>query len=421
MSTGEGMSNVDVVITGMGATTPLGGDVPSTWDALLAGRSGIRTNDKEWVERYDMPARLCAPLAVEPTEVLPRVQARRMDRCEQIAIIAARQAWADAGYDLPTDEHQPVDPDRLGVAIGTGIGGPVTLLDQDDLLEEFGLRKVSPLTVPMLMPNGPAAMVGIELKARAGVHSPASACASGAEGLATAWQMIQSGRADVVVAGGAEACIHPITVAGFAQSRTLSTRNDDPAGASRPFDVDRDGFVLGEGAGVLILERADHALARGARIYGKLAGTGITSDAYHITGNHPEGIGQINAITHAVRSAGLDAADIVHVNAHATSTVVGDIGEATAVRKALGDQVVLTAPKGALGHLVGGAGAVESIITLLSIYHGVIPATRNLERLDPKVDLDVVTGEPRKMHVNAAVNDSFGFGGHNVALVFTAA
>jgi 3-oxoacyl-[acyl-carrier-protein] synthase II len=411
----------EVVVTGMGATTPLGGDVTSTWDGLLAGRNGIRINDAEWAERYDMPSRLVATLAVDPSEVLPRVQLRRLDRCEQVALIAARQAWADAGYEPPSDEHQSVDPDRLGVALGSGIGGPVTLLDQDDLLEQHGLRKVSPLTVPMLMPNGPAAHVSIDLKARAGVHSPASACATGAESLALGYDMIQAGRADVVIAGGAEACIHPITVAGFVQSRTLSTRNDEPERASRPFDVDRDGFVLGEGAGVLILESAEHARARGARVYGKLAGTGITSDAYHITGNHPEGIGQMAAMTKAIQQAGLTPADIGHVNAHATSTVVGDVGEAAAIRKAVGDHVVLTAPKSSFGHLVGGAGAVESISTLLSIYHGIIPATRNLENQDPRIELDIVRDEPRKMDLTAAMNDSFGFGGHNVALVFTAA
>ncbi|TCP54989.1 3-oxoacyl-[acyl-carrier-protein] synthase II [Tamaricihabitans halophyticus] len=411
--------STDIVITGLGATTPVGGDVDSTWAALLEGRSGVRTIEADWAERFDLPVRIAAPLAVEPTEVLPRVQARRMDRCEQIAIIVARQAWADAGFEMPTDEAHTVDPDRLGVAIGTGVGGPVTLLNQDDILETSGLRKVSPLTVPMLMPNGPAAHVGIDLKARAGVHSPASACASGAEGLAAGWRMIASGEADVVVAGGAEACIHQITVAGFAQSRTLSTRNDEPARASRPFDVDRDGFVLGEGAGALVLERGDHARARGARIYGRLAGVGITSDAYHITGNHPEGIGQINAISKALRTGELSTSDIGHLNAHATSTVVGDVGEAAAVRKAIGDHVVVTAPKGSLGHLVGGAGAVESIVTVLSLYNGVIPATSNLEQLDPKVELDVVAGEPRKVDLRAAVNDSFGFGGHNVALSFT--
>ncbi|MGH3493333.1 MAG: beta-ketoacyl-[acyl-carrier-protein] synthase family protein [Sciscionella sp.] len=411
----------EVVVTGLGVTTPLGGDVASTWEKLLAGGSGVRALTAPWVQRFDLPAKIGATLAVEPTEVLPRVQARRLDRCEQVAIVAARAAWADAGFTPPTDEHSDVDPQRLGVAIGTGIGGPVTLLDQDDVLEESGLRKVSPLTVPMLMPNGPAAHVSIELRARAGVHAPSSACASGAEGIATGMQMITSGRADVVVAGGAEACIHQITVAGFAQSRTLSTRNDDPELASRPFDTDRDGFVLGEGAGVLVLERAEDAKARGARIYARLGGFGITSDAYHITGNHPEGIGQIKAMTDAVSAAGLQASDIGHVNAHATSTVVGDVGEANAIRKAIGDHPVVTAPKGALGHLVGGAGAVESVATILSLREGVVPATRNLENLDPKVELDVVAHAPRRVTLTAAVNNSFGFGGHNVALVFTTA
>ncbi len=411
------MSATDVVVTGLGATTPLGGDVASTWDGLISGRSGVGKNEAEWVDTYDLPARLSATLAVEPSEVLPRVQLRRLDRCEQIGVIAAHQAWSDAGFELPTDEQQPVDPDRLGVSLGTGIGGPLTLLEQNDLLRDKGLRKVSPLTVPMLMPNGPAAHVSLALKARAGVHSPASACASGSEGLATGLEMIRSGRADVVVAGGAEACIHPITVAGFAQSRTLSTRNDAPEEASRPFDTDRDGFVMGEGAGVVVLESAEHARARGARVYARLAGAGITSDAYHITGNDPEC--QVKAIRNAVQDAELTAEEVGHVNAHATSTVVGDVGESTAARKALGDHVVLTAPKGSLGHLVGGAGAVESIITVLSLHNGVIPATRNLEKLDPKVELDVVAGEPRKVELDAAVNDSFGFGGHNVALAFT--
>ncbi|MBN9744028.1 beta-ketoacyl-ACP synthase [Amycolatopsis sp. A1MSW2902] len=415
------MSNIDVVITGMGATTPLGGDVASTWDGLLAGRSGIRTIEADWAAELDLPVRIAAQLAVEPTDILPRVQARRLDRCEQVAIIAARQAWADAGFAEQTDGHADVEPERLGVSIGTGVGGPVTLLTQNDLLHQQGLRKVSPLTVPMLMPNGPAAHVGIDLKARAGVHSPASACASGAEGIANGFEMIRSGRADVVVAGGSEACIHPITVAGFAQARTVSTRNDDPAAASRPFDVSRDGFVLGEGSGVVVLERADRAKARGARIYAKLAGYGLTSDAYHITGNHPEGIGQIAAMRAAMTMAGLSPSDVGHVNAHATSTVVGDIGEAAAIRSAIGEHPVVTAPKGALGHLVGGAGAVEGIATILALYEGVVPATLNLTELDPKVQLDVVAGENRKVELAAALSNSFGFGGHNTALLFTPA
>ncbi|MEV0089301.1 beta-ketoacyl-[acyl-carrier-protein] synthase family protein [Saccharopolyspora sp. NPDC050642] len=411
----------DVVITGLGATTPLGGDVASTWDGFVNGASGVRRLEAEWVDRLELPAKIGAPLLVDPSEVLPRVQLRRMDRCEAIAVIAAREAWADAGFELPTDDNEPVDPDRLGVSLGTGIGGPVTLLQQNELLQQQGLRKVSPLTVPMLMPNGPAAMVSLDVRARAGVHSPASACASGAEGLAKGFEMIQQGHADVVVAGGAEACIHPITIAGFAQARTLSTRNDDPERASRPFDVDRDGFVMGEGAGVVVLESAEHAKARGARIYGRLAGVGITSDAYHITGSPPDGRGQVGAMRKALQTAGLQPSDIGHVNAHATSTVVGDIGEANSVRKAIGDGAVVTAPKGSLGHLVGGAGAVESILTILSLQRGIIPATRNLETIDPKIEIDVVADKPRHVEQTAAINNAFGFGGHNVALAFARA
>jgi 3-oxoacyl-[acyl-carrier-protein] synthase II len=409
----------EVVVTGLGATTPLGGDVASTWEAMLAGKSGVRRIDDDahpWVTRHDLPVKIAAPLAVEPTQVLPRVKARRLDRCEQVALVAAKQAWEHAGLGEPGEQ---VAPTRLAVVIGTGIGGAITLLDQDDLLESGGLRKVSPLTVPMLMPNGPAAWVGIEYGAQAAVHAPVSACASGAEALAWGLRLLRAGEADVVIAGGAEACITGITVAGFVQARTLSLRNDEPERASRPFDVDRDGFVLGEGSGIMILERAEFAAARGATVYGRLAGAGITADAYHITGPEPEGRGQSRAIEAAVRSAGLAAADVGHVNCHATSTVAGDVGETRAVRKALGEHPVLTAPKSQLGHMVGAAGAVESIITLLSIADGVIPATRNLDRLDPGIELDVVAGEPRKVDLQAAVCDSFGFGGHNAAVVFT--
>ncbi len=414
-------TSTEVVITGMGATTPVGGDVASTWAALLAGRSGVRNIDDdehEWVSRHNLPVRIAAPLQVSPLEVLPRVQARRLDRCEQVAMVAAKEAWADAGLGGPGEGAQ-VEPERLAVVIGTGIGGAVTLLDQDDLLENHGLRKVSPLTVPMLMPNGPAAWVGIEYSARGGVHAPVSACASGAEALAWALRLLRTGAVDVVLAGGAEACITGITVAGFVQARTLSQRNDDPERASRPFDTDRDGFVLGEGAGIMVLERAEFAAARGATVYGRLAGAGLTSDAYHITGPEPDGVGQSRAILAAVRDAGLEAADVGHINCHATSTVAGDVGETRAVRKALGDHPVLTAPKSALGHLVGAAGAVESIVTVLSIKEGIVPATLNLDNLDPGVELDVVAGEPRKMDLTAAVCDSFGFGGHNAAVTFT--
>ena len=409
--------STDVVVTGLGATTPLGGNVAATWEALLAGRSGVRRIDDaehEWVERHQLPVKIAAPLAVSPTEVLPRVKARRMDRCEQVAMVAAQEAWEHAG-------KPQVDPERLAVVIGTGIGGAVTLLDQDDLLESGGLRKVSPLTVPMLMPNGPAAWVGIEYGATAGVHAPVSACASGAEALAWALQLFRNGEVDVVIAGGAEACITGITVAGFVQARTLSQRNDEPERASRPFDVDRDGFVLGEGSGIMVLERAEFAAARGATVHGRLAGAGLTADAHHITGPDPEGTGQSRAIRKAVESAGLQSSDIGHVNCHATSTVAGDVGESRAVMKALGKHPILTAPKSALGHMVGAAGAVESIITLLSIKEGIIPATLNLDHLDPGVELDVVAGEPRKVDLEAAVCDSFGFGGHNAAVAFTRA
>ena len=408
------MSGIDVVVTGLGATTPLGGDVATTWDGLLAGRSGARTLDFEWVQRLGIPVTFAATLAVEPTEVLPRVEARRLDRSEQVAIVAAQQAWQDAEL---TDS---VDKDRLAVIVGTGIGGVGTLLNQNDLLQNQGMRKVSPLTVPMLMPNGPAAHVGLAFGARAGVHAPVSACASGAEAIGWGWRMIRSGEADIVVAGGAEACVVPITMAGFAQARTMSTRNDDPEHAARPGDTARDGFVLGEGAGIVVLERAEHAAARDARVYARLAGVGTSADAYHITAPDPEAIGQARAIAAAVRNSGVDPADIGHVNAHATSTPVGDVPETLAVRKSIGDHPILTAPKGSLGHLLGASGAVESIATILSVYNGLIPPTANLENLDPGVTLDVVYGEARKVRLAAAMNDSFGFGGHNVALVFTA-
>ncbi|MQA15501.1 MAG: beta-ketoacyl-ACP synthase II [Pseudonocardiaceae bacterium] len=406
----------DVVVTGLGATTPLGGDVASTWAGMLSGRSGISAITEDWVERYELPVRIAARLATDPTEVLKRVEARRWDRCEQVAVIAAREAWKHAGL----TEHD-VEPERLAVVIGTGIGGAVTLLEQDSLLKQEGMRKVSPLTIPMLMPNGPAAYVGLELGARGGVHAPVSACASGAEALAIAWRMLRAGEVDVVVAGGAEACITAIPIAGFAQMRAMSTRNAEPERASRPFDSDRDGFVLGEGAGVMVLEREEFAAARGAAAHGRLAGVGTSSDAYHITGPEPDGTGAARAISAALRTGGVDATDVGHVNAHATATAVGDVAEAAAIRSSIGDHPVLSAPKSGLGHLLGAAGAVEGITTLLAIRDGAIPPTLNLDEVDPEVKLDVVAGTAREVELHAAVNDSFGFGGHNVALVFTQA
>ena len=400
----------DVVVTGIGATTPLAGTAPETWQAMLEGRIGVTALTESWAEKYDLPVRIYAPLAVEPTDVLPRVEARRLDRCQQVALVAAREAWADAGA-------PEMDPERLGVIVGTGIGGALTLLGQDDILESEGIRKVAVMTVPMLMPNGPAAAVGLWAKARGGVHAPVSACASGAEGIAWAYKMIKDGEIDVAIAGGAEACIHPLPIAGFAQMRAMSTRNHDPRGASRPFDVERDGFVLGEGAGIMVLEREDHARARGAKIYGRLVGIGMSNDAYHITAPEPEGEGSARAIAKALQSAELTKADIGHVNAHATSTQVGDLAESNTILRSVGDHPVVTATKSMTGHMLGAAGAVEGIATLLAIKEGVVPGTRNLNKLDPEILVDVAA-DNRRVELTAALNDSFGFGGHNVALVF---
>jgi 3-oxoacyl-[acyl-carrier-protein] synthase II len=401
----------DVVITGIGATTPIGGTAPDTWQAMLDGTIGVKALTEPWAEEFDLPVRIYAPLAVEPTDILPRVEARRLDRCQQVALVAAREAWADAGA-------PELDPERLGVVIGTGIGGALTLLGQDDILEQQGIRKVAVLTIPMLMPNGPAAAVGLWAKARGGVHAPVSACASGSEAIALAYRMIKMGEIDIAMAGGAEACIHPLPVAGFAQMRAMSTRNHDPQGASRPFDIERDGFVLGEGAGIMVLERADHARARGAKIYGRLAGIGMSNDAYHITAPEPDGEGSARAIAKALKSADLTTADIGHVNAHATSTPVGDIAESNTILRAVGDHPVVTATKSMTGHMLGAAGAVEGIATVLAIKHGIVPGTRNLNKLDPEIKVDVAA-DNREVKLTAALNDSFGFGGHNVALVFT--
>ncbi|MFG2107050.1 beta-ketoacyl-ACP synthase II [Micromonospora chersina] len=408
------MSRPDVVVTGLGATTPLGGDVASTWDAMLAGRSGVSALTQEWAAQ--LPVRIAAQLAVDPSTVLDRVKLRRLDRSEAIAIVAAQQAWADAGL-----ADSGLDPERLAVSVGSGIGGATTLLAQDDILEASGPRRVSPHTVPMLMPNGPAAWVGLELGAKAGVHSVASACATGAEAIALGLDIIRSGRADVVVAGGTEAVIHPLPIAGFASMRAMSTRNDEPEKASRPWDKGRDGFVLGEGAGVVVLERAEHAAARGARVYARLAGAGITSDAYDIVQPHAEGEGAIRAIAKAVADADVAKTDIRHVNAHATSTPVGDMLEIGALHKAVGDHPLLTATKSMTGHLLGAAGALESIATILAIRDGVVPPTINLDDPDEGLSLEVAAHKARHLEIPAALNNAFGFGGHNVALVFTRA
>ena len=409
----------EVVITGLGATTPLGGDVATTWEAALAGRSGVRPLDNDWAERYEIPVTFAATLAVPIEEVLPRAEMKRMDPSAQYAMVAAREAWAHAG-------SPEVAGERLGAVVSSGIGGIWTMLDAWDTLREKGARRVLPMTVPMLMPNSPSAYVELEFGARAGAHALVSACASGAEAIGYGVEMIRTGRADVVIAGGTEAAIHPMPMAGFAASRTLSTRNDDPEGASRPYDTARDGFVLGEGAAIVVLESAAHAAARGATVYGRIAGVGLSSDGYHITSPEPSGRGQIAAMRFALADAGVSPADIRHVNAHATSTVVGDLIEARGVREVLGaaaDGVALSATKSMTGHLLGGAGALETVFTVLALRDRLAPPTINVSDPDPELALDLVRDTPRALPAGqiAAVNNSFGFGGHNVALVVTSA
>ena len=410
---------IEVVVTGLGATTPLGGDVASTWQAALAGTSGARTMDNDWAEKYGMPVNFAATIAVKPEEVLSRPETKRMDPSTQYAIIAARQAWADAGA-------PEIDGERLGTVVSSGIGGIWTTLDAWDTLTEKGARRVLPMTVPMLMPNSPTGYVSLEFGAKAGAHALVSACASGAEAIGYGLEMIRSGRADMVIAGGTEATIHPMPISAFAASRTLSLKNDDPAGASRPYDIDRDGFVIGEGAGIVVLESAAHAAARGARVYAKLTGVGLSSDGYHITSPEPSGDGQIRAMSTALKDAGLSATDIYHVNAHATSTVVGDLIEARSISNVMGaaqDQVTLSATKSMTGHLLGGAGALETIFTVLAVHDRLAPPTINVENPDPELTLDLVRDTPRELPKGdiAALNNSFGFGGHNVALVVASA
>jgi 3-oxoacyl-[acyl-carrier-protein] synthase II len=409
-----------VVVTGLGATTPLGGDVASTWESLLAGRSGARKLPADWTE-VPLPVQIAAPAAVDPATVLDRVQARRLDRCEQLAIVAAREAWADAG-------SPEVDQDRLAVVVSSGIGGVASTIAAYDTMNEKGWQRLSPYTVPMLMPNGSAGWIAIELGARAEVHTTVSACASGAEAIGYAIDMIRAGRADVVLAGGTEAAIIPLNVAAFAAMRALSTRNDEPERASRPFDRGRDGFLLGEGAGIVVLESAEHAARRGATVHAIAAGFGYSSDAHHIAQPEPGGTGLVKAIQRALADSGLPAEQFVHVNAHATSTPAGDVVEGQAIARALGDAaggVVVSATKSMTGHLLGGAGAVESVATILSLREQVAPPTINLDDPDDEAGIDIAT-EPRKLtpHTSApmaALNNSFGFGGANVTLAFTAA
>src|SRR5512133_1377809 len=404
-----------IVVTGLGATSPLGGNATDTWNALLAGESGASTLDYEWVERTSLPITFAAQARVRPVDVLARQETKRLDPSSQFALIAGREAWPDAG--MPA-----VEPERLAVDWATGIGGVWTLLDAWDTLRERGPRRVLPMTVPMLMPNGPGAAIGMDLHARAGITTVVSACASSTESLVNAYNRLQAGLADVVIAGGSEAAIHPLPIASFAAMQALSKRNDDPATASRPYDVTRDGFVLGEGAAALVVETEEHALARGAHIYAELLGGSITSDAYHITAPDPEGSAAARAMIDTIRNAGASLADVMHINAHATSTPVGDIAEYNALRRVFGDLlegIPVSATKASTGHLLGGAGAIEALFTVKALSERMLPPTINLTEQDAAIPLDVVTS-PRALGSGdlLAISNSFGFGGHNAVVAF---
>ena len=405
----------DVVVTGLGTINPLGRDAASTWAALHAGTCAIRALEPSWVDDYELPVRIGAPLAIDPAEMLSPRQMRRLDRASQCALLAARQAWEQAG-------PPQVAPQRLAVSVSPGMGPVLSVMEAWDALRVKGPRRVLPTAVPALMPNAPAAAVGIELRARAGIHAPVSACASGAEAIAYGADLIALGRADVVVAGGTDAALHPMTVAAFGAMRALSTRNDDPATASRPFAPDRDGFVLGEGAGILVLERAEHAMARRARVLAVLAGSGITADAHDVARPEPSGAEQERALLLALERAGLDAGAIGHVNAHATSTPAGDVVEAGVLARTVPEASV-SATKSSTGHLLGGAGGLEAVLTVMALRERWAPPTLLPAGVDPELaglGLDIVGPQGRDLpELEAAASTSFGFGGHNVALVFT--
>jgi 3-oxoacyl-[acyl-carrier-protein] synthase II len=414
-----GTERTRVVVTGLGAITPVGVDVASTWESLLAGRSGVGPLTEDWAA--DLPAKIAAWAAADPATLIDRVQARRLDRCEQFALVAAREAWANAG-------SPEVAPERLGVVVSSGIGGVASTLSAYDTLKEKGWQRLSPFTVPMLMPNGSAGWIAIELGAQAGVHTTVSACASGAEAIGYGMEMIRSGRADVVLAGGTEAAIIELNIAAFAAMRALSTRNDEPERASRPFDKGRDGFVLGEGAGMVVLESEEHAAARGAETLAVAAGVGYSSDAHHIAQPDPAGTGLKLVLSRVLADAGISPSQVVHVNAHATSTPAGDVVEAQAIASALGDAapgVVVSATKSMTGHLLGGAGAVESVAAILALRNRMAPPTVNLEDPDDDAGLSISSAaqelKPRGDGPMAVLNNSFGFGGANVALAFTGA
>ncbi|GAA2964313.1 MULTISPECIES: beta-ketoacyl-[acyl-carrier-protein] synthase family protein [Microbacterium] len=408
------MSSSRIVVTGIGATTPIGGTAPESWSALLAGESGARSLEHDWVAKYELPVTFAASARVPADTVLARPEAKRLDPSSQYALVAAREAWADAGT-------PDVDPERLGVDFATGIGGLWTLLDGWDTLREKGPRRVMPMSVPMLMPNAPAAAISMYLEARAYARTVASACASSTESIVNAVEHIRLGLADVVIAGGTESVIHPITLAAFSSMQALSRRNDDPAHASRPYSIDRDGFVMGEGAAALVLETEEHARARGARIYAVVAGGAVTADSYHITAPEPEGLGASRAVLQALAQADASVDDVTHINAHATSTPTGDIAEYKALLSVFGDRVheiPVSATKGSTGHLLGGTGALEAVFTVLALHNRIAPPTINITEQDPEIPLRVGEAVELGDGDHVAISNSFGFGGHNAVAAF---
>jgi beta-ketoacyl ACP synthase len=409
--TGKAFPNV--VVTGIAMTTALAPDVETTWKLLLDSQSGIRTLDDPFVEEFDLPVRIGGHLVEEFDHQLTRIELRRTGYLQRMSTILGRRVWENAG-------SPEVDTNRLAVSIGTGLGSSEEMVFSYDDMRARGMKAVSPLGVQKYMPNGAAAAVGLELHAKAGVMTPVSACASGCEGIARAWQQIVLGEADIAICGGVETRIEAVPIAAFAAMRiVMSTNNDNPAGACRPFDRDRDGFVFGEAGALMVIETEEHAKARGANILARIMGASVTSDGFHMVAPDPNGERAGHAMTRAIQLAGLVPNDIDHVNAHATGTQVGDLAESKAINNALGsNKPAVYAPKSALGHSVGAVGAVESILTVLALRDQLIPPTLNLENLDPEIDLDVVAGKPRQGDYRYAINNSFGFGGHNVAIAF---
>jgi len=398
-----------VLVTGLGAVTPLGDDAPTTWDALLEGRSGVGLLDAAWAE--PLPVRLAGTVRADLAEHLTVPQTRRLDRAEQLAMIAGREAWADAG-------SPAVDPERFAVVVGSAIGGLTTTLEQQARLQE-NPRRVSPHTVTMMMANGSAAWLSIELGAKAGARTPVSACASGSEAIMMGWEMIRAGSADIVLAGGTEACVTGLTLGALAQTRALSRREDDPATASRPFDVDRDGFVLGEGAALVVLESEEHARARGAVAIAELGGAALTSDALDIVNADPAN--QERTMRAALRAARIAPEEVAFVHAHATSTPVGDANEGGAIAAIVGPSTAVTSTKGAMGHLLGAAGSLGAVVAAQALRAGAVPHIASTAHVDPGIPLDVVVGAPRALTSGAALVNAFGFGGHNVSLVLSPA